>query len=206
MSEIVIRCPNCGTTQGALSECEACHEADARYFCTNHTPGRWLDGPACAECGARFGVDRVATRPAPPATRRPEPLGRRTTPVDEPARTIEEVWTGPIDTPRRAEVEDIGVRDPRGDWSPPPPPFPPFGVRVVHVGGCVRRLIVLFIVLLALAALAFFGLLGVGSRLLFGAAIAASDRVNAVAMASPHGFGPFPLVCGGFDSQAPHDR
>jgi hypothetical protein len=77
---------------------------------------------------------------------------------------------------------------------------------VVHLGGCVRRLIVLFIVLLALAALAFFGLLGVGSRLLFGAAIAASDRVNAVAMASPHGFGPFPLVCGGFHSQAPHDR
>jgi hypothetical protein len=37
------------------------------------------------------------------------------------------------------------------------------------MGGCVRRLVVLFLVLLALAALAFFGVLGIASQLLFGA-------------------------------------
>ena len=179
MSEIVIRCPNCGTTQSALGECDACHEAETRYFCTNHAPGRWLDGPACAECGARFGVDRVGSRSAPrptpgPAQRPrgepPAPLGRRTIPIDEPERTVEEVWTGPVHTPHRAEVEEIGGPDSRVEW-PPAPPFPPFGVRVVPVAGCVRRLVVLFLVLLLLAALAFFGLLGVGSRLLFGATV-----------------------------------
>ncbi len=48
MSAVVLRCPNCGTTQLAAGECDACHEADVRYWCANHTPGRWLDGPACA--------------------------------------------------------------------------------------------------------------------------------------------------------------
>ena len=177
MSEVVIRCPNCGTTQSALAECEACHEARTRYFCTNHSPGRWLDGPACGECGARFGVDRVPRRPAPtpasPTPRRPRtepasPLGRRVPSDDDPERTVDDAWTGPVRTPHRAEVEDIGVHDPRVEW-PPAPPFPPVGVHVVRVGGCVRRLVILFVVLLVLAALAFFGLLGVGTRLLFGA-------------------------------------
>ena len=46
MSVVVLRCPNCGTTQATPAECEACHEADVRWFCPNHTPGRWLDAPA----------------------------------------------------------------------------------------------------------------------------------------------------------------
>jgi hypothetical protein len=86
---------------------------------------------------------------------------------DDPERTVDDAWTGPVRTPHRAEVEDIGVHDPRVEW-PPAPPFPPVGVHVVRVGGCVRRLVILFVVLLVLAALAFFGLLGVGTRLLFG--------------------------------------
>ena len=50
---VVKRCPNCGTTQAAAGECEACHEGQVRYFCTNHEPGVWLAGPTCPQCDAR---------------------------------------------------------------------------------------------------------------------------------------------------------
>ena len=43
MSGVVLRCPSCGTTRAAPGECDACHEAQVRYYCTNHTPGRWLE-------------------------------------------------------------------------------------------------------------------------------------------------------------------
>ena len=179
MSEVVIRCPNCGTTQSALGECDACHDADAQYFCTNHTPGRWLDGPACGECGARFGAapvrDRPSRQPAAEVSPRvraepPAALGRRTPAYDEPERTVDDVWTGPVHAPHRGKIEEVGAGDPRLEL-PPPTPFPTFDVRVVPMGGCLRRLVVLVLILLALAALAFFGLLGVGSRLLFGAVV-----------------------------------
>ncbi len=62
---VVQRCPNCGTTKATSGECEACHEADVRYFCTNHTPGLWLSASACPKCGARFG--EPARRPSAPA-------------------------------------------------------------------------------------------------------------------------------------------
>ena len=179
MSEVVIRCPNCGTTQSALGECDACHDADTRYFCTNHAPGLWLDGPACGQCGAQFGVDRtrgrqVRERAADPLPRaRAEPpaaLGRPTPAYDEPERTREDAWAGPIHTPHRGEIEEIGARDVRIEW-PPATPFPPFGGRVVPMAGCLRRVAMLALILLALAALALFGLLGLGSRLLFGAVV-----------------------------------
>lgn len=67
---VVQRCPNCGTTRATPGECEACHEAHVRYFCTNHTPGRWLDTSTCPTCGARLGdAPRVsaAASKAPPA-------------------------------------------------------------------------------------------------------------------------------------------
>jgi hypothetical protein len=40
-------------------ECDACHEGQVRYFCTNHTP---VGGPmACvAQCKARYGDSRAA--------------------------------------------------------------------------------------------------------------------------------------------------
>lgn len=63
---VVIRCPSCGTTQASPGECDACHEAQVRYFCTNHTPGVWLDGRTCPQCGAGFG-DPLRRPPAPPA-------------------------------------------------------------------------------------------------------------------------------------------
>lgn len=52
---VVRRCPSCGTEAEAAGECEACHEAQVGYFCTNHTPGLWLEAPVCQHCGARFG-------------------------------------------------------------------------------------------------------------------------------------------------------
>lgn len=67
MSGVVLRCPSCGTTKGAPGECEACHEAQVRYFCTNHTPGRWLDARACPHCGARFGEPARPTAASTPA-------------------------------------------------------------------------------------------------------------------------------------------
>src|SRR3954470_6767895 len=63
---VVLRCPNCGTTRATPGECEACHEAQVRYFCTTHSPGLWLAGPTCPTCGATFGA-----APAPPRSVRP---------------------------------------------------------------------------------------------------------------------------------------
>jgi hypothetical protein len=89
MSGVALRCPNCGTTQAGPGECDACHEAAVRYFCTNHNPGRWLDGPACSECGARFGDVGAAPHatPGPSAPRSvPAPGGAaRLPPTPEPA-------------------------------------------------------------------------------------------------------------------------
>jgi hypothetical protein len=64
VSGVVLRCPNCGTVQPVEGQCDACHEAAVRFFCTNHTPGLWLEGSACPQCGARFG-DPAPSRPAP---------------------------------------------------------------------------------------------------------------------------------------------
>jgi hypothetical protein len=64
---VVQRCPNCGTTRATSGECEACHEAQVRYFCTNHTPGLWLDASTCPTCGARFGDPARGPSAAAPA-------------------------------------------------------------------------------------------------------------------------------------------
>ena len=50
---VVQRCPNCGTTRATPGECEACHDAQVRYYCTSHEPGIWLNGPTCPTCDAR---------------------------------------------------------------------------------------------------------------------------------------------------------
>ena len=84
MSGVVLRCPNCGTTRATPGPCEACHEAEVRHYCTNHTPGLWLDAPACVQCGARLGEpDRAPIpaslprrTPAPPAAPAPRPRFR----------------------------------------------------------------------------------------------------------------------------------
>ena len=98
MSAVVLRCPNCGTTQSVGGECEACHEAQVRYFCTNHSPGRWLDGQACSQCGAVYGRSEPTLRPSRPtvATR---PGTRKNMAAPPPSRTTE--WRRPSPWRRR---------------------------------------------------------------------------------------------------------
>ena len=101
MSAVVRRCPNCGTTQTAPGECESCQEAEVRYYCPNHSPGRWLDGPACGECGARYGVEPPA--PVPRPTPRPAPPPRRERTPPRPAPPLSPPPTPP--PPPRGRVE-----------------------------------------------------------------------------------------------------
>src|SRR5687767_1999535 len=121
MNDAVLRCPNCGTTQASAGECEACHEANVRWFCPNHTPGRWLDGPVCAECAARPKREAVRPRPTTPPPRNvsrggppPEPPRR------DPERELLEALLG-----RRArgpsEPEYHDEVDAPGGWRVEPP-------------------------------------------------------------------------------------
>jgi hypothetical protein len=119
---VVQRCPNCGTTKGTSGECEACHEAQVRYFCTNHTPGLWLEESKCPSCGARFGdapavsvrtgspapvpaAIPVRTRSvgarAPASTSAPPPTYSRTS----PPRASGEAWGSPTRSPLAHEEE-----------------------------------------------------------------------------------------------------
>ncbi|MDB5868967.1 MAG: hypothetical protein JWP96_1299 [Polaromonas sp.] len=115
MSGVVLRCPNCGTTRAAPGECEACHEAQVRYYCTNHTPGRWLQARACPECGASFGAPArapAAPQPAPAAPRRtpppasaapPRPISPARPPPPARPRSSAEAPKAADDTARRRE-------------------------------------------------------------------------------------------------------
>ena len=111
MSGIVLRCPNCGTVQPTGGECEACREAQIRYFCTNHTPGLWLDSASCAKCGARFG-DTAPARATPPAptsrTDYPPPRGRESAPDMRGSHPDLGPWGG------GAPAEDPSLGDSRG--------------------------------------------------------------------------------------------
>ena len=114
MKGVVLRCPRCGTTQEHEGECNACHEASTKYFCSNHEPGRWLDTPKCLHCGARFGdpsAPRSPTRFPPEAPASPS---RRVRVERAPERTPP-VRTGPWDTGR------WGARKRERVIVPPPP-------------------------------------------------------------------------------------
>ena len=136
MSAVVLRCPHCGTTRAAPGECDACHEADVRYYCTNHDPGHWLDGPACPRCGARFGdPPKPPARPRPPADpptpppprvpgrpAAPRPASPRTAPppisAPEPARPAPGRF-GSFKSPwvvRRRPLPRHEELDPRDEW------------------------------------------------------------------------------------------
>lgn len=173
MSDVAIRCPNCGVHQAALGECEACGHAAVRYFCGNHTPGRWLEGPSCEACGARFGDPprRPAAPPpaAPPrpaakpgARRPPVSLDRPDRPPPEPAGEEVVVWT-PVG-PRRVRVERGVEPDVAREPLPRSPPAHGEPVRpaesVVRAAGaavgCLARTAILLFMLLLFAFL-FFG-------------------------------------------------
>lgn len=81
MTGVILRCPNCGTSTATSGECEACHEAQVRFYCTNHNPGHWLDAPACPQCGAKFGDPRPAAPSVPPPVR-PRPRAEPPPPLD----------------------------------------------------------------------------------------------------------------------------
>lgn len=128
MSAVVLRCPHCGTVQDVPGECDACHESPVRYYCANHAPGRWLDGPACADCGARVGVD-----PAGPA-RRPPATPPATPPTAAPRPRPAPLPPAPPDEVERVEVLDLPPRRTRrggtvtlGELFGPDGPFGPRG-------------------------------------------------------------------------------
>ena len=179
MSRIVLRCPNCGTVQGAEGECEACREAPVRYFCTNHSPGLWVDSPSCPQCGARFGEPapaREAPTPVPPerARARPPvtietgpamdgsgddfgPWGREsggTRPPSPDLGSLVAAMLGAAARSRRARGEPPGYD--RREEIPP---------RRRRGGGCLGRLLMLVLLLFALFLLAPFLL---GALLNFG--------------------------------------
>lgn len=103
MSGVVLRCPNCGTTKASPGECDACHEAEVRFFCTNHKPGLWLESTQCPDCGARFGQPAVSSPPTPtPIPPQARPHSRRKQPPIEAVRTRSTVdITDPSGSPTR---------------------------------------------------------------------------------------------------------
>lgn len=172
MSGVVIRCQNCGTTQATLGECEACHEAEVRYYCPNHSPGRWLDEPLCTACGARVGVPGRKERVSPPAVpASPTPPGRRGF-GDPPRRPVRrsaefeeeepEVFTGPVHTsdPARTLLEELLRSGMIRRAERVAPSVPDFGGAVATGFGCLRRIAVIAFFLMMLAAMFVMGLFG----------------------------------------------
>jgi len=171
MSAVVLRCDNCGTSQSGLGLCEACHEGQVRYFCKNHSPGRWLDGPKCTRCGAAYGVAAgppptrpvagtvrtgstrkrpVSDAPAPtsPPPKRRGPWGSR------PARSEEIIVSDELIARARA-IERLRRMLGGAGYSRPVPDstdysYDPSAPRIA--GGCLRviLLVVFFFLLLSL--------------------------------------------------------
>ena len=124
MTGVVLRCPNCGTTRAALGECDACHDAQVRYYCTNHAPGLWLDAAACPQCGARFGdPPKIIAPPTPTAptapSQRAAPVAPRRTPAPPPATAAPRPKFSPPARSRDADrrerappvIDEISPRD-----------------------------------------------------------------------------------------------
>ncbi len=190
MTGVILRCPNCGTSKTTPGECEACHEAQVRYYCTSHKPGRWLDASVCPHCGARFGDPvRPGTRPvAPAAPPRPRTITStappRADPPPLPPRTSADPWgrrerERSPDPDLGASDESASVRDIRtarmleilraasraGRMSRgatyTAPEAPPVGAAL---GGCLMRFVILAMFLL----ISFFLMLALVGGSLFG--------------------------------------
>lgn len=161
MSGVVLRCPHCGTVRPTEGECEACHEAQVRYFCTNHSPGLWLDAGACERCGARFGdpVPAMKVPTAPPVRADPRPSPASDTRPDLRGGGPEVGPWGAADPPdRRGERPDparllmaIFSAAARARGSRPGAyERPEYATPRRRGGGCVGRLLMLALLLLAL--------------------------------------------------------
>ena len=168
MNGVVLRCPNCGTTRATPGTCEACHEAEVRCYCTNHTPGLWLDAPACAQCGARLGEPdrppapprRTPSRPATPAvTSAPRPRYRtagRSGSGTPPGRREagpggEEAFTAPLEG-RGAPVTSLqelllAAFQARRRPHPAIDELPKALPRTRSPGGCLMRFVLLMVFL-----------------------------------------------------------
>ena len=178
MSGVVLRCPTCGTTQSHLGECDACSDGEVRYFCGNHNPGLWLDGPLCKACGAKFGeAPRIPPKP-PRATptlpagdrRRPDP---RPTPLGgEPPRAgtrrppprVEDVEDKPPltsleDLLARISEEGDGIRY-RVEEAPRAEPTVEAPVGSFPVVGCLVRVVLFVLLLIALGIGGLFFMIG----------------------------------------------
>ena len=179
MSGVALRCATCGTTQSHPGECEACFDEKVRYFCSNHSPGLWIDGPVCTRCGAKFGdaarrESELPSRSAPaaraPGTRRPvsRPPKRGDTAAprgggpSRPPASVEDSSDIPTTpslaeflaaiaerTRRRYRTEEVGTELPAERRS-----------RGLPVIGCLFRLVLFIIVLIALVLGGLFLLLG----------------------------------------------
>jgi hypothetical protein len=183
MSAVVLRCRACGTTQSHPGECDACFEGEVGYFCTNHTPGLWLDHPVCADCGAKFG-EAPRRRPGPPPAepttvpardvRRPDsgrPMPRVADPPPAGVRRPTPRAPDPEDPPavvsladllarmseerarRRYEAEEARRLEPTPEAAPGPS----------FLAGCLVRVVLFVLVLIALALGGLFLLMGGGS-------------------------------------------
>jgi len=128
MNGVVLRCPSCGTTKAAPGECEACHEAPVRFYCTNHQPGRWLDSSSCPQCGSQFGVPdsppaappapgraRPRAFPAPPTSTARLPTSDRAPTSPTARRKGYSSWPGRGPWGSRTSPEEERVADPSRD-------------------------------------------------------------------------------------------
>ena len=164
MSSVALRCATCGTTQSHPGECEACFDGEVRYFCSNHSPGLWIDEPVCRRCGANFGdaprtepeLSSRPTAPVPaPETRRAEsPPARSGDVASRSARPSRSPASGEgSETPSLADLlaamagRTHAPHKAEEVWTPPPAERPSRGVPVM---GCLVRLVLLIIVVIAL--------------------------------------------------------
>ena len=114
MNGVVLRCRTCGTTQEHPGECDVCSAGPVAYFCSDHSPGIWLDGPVCQACGVRFGdapakpVGRSSSRSPsiPRSGTRPSRSGRPTTAPTHPATPGVSRIPGPAVPPLPSIVTD----------------------------------------------------------------------------------------------------
>ena len=184
MSGVALRCPSCGTTQAHPGECDACYEAQVRYFCDNHTPGRWLDQPHCEACGARFGEPTktpVSRTPAAAATvprvrgRTHPPREGLTPPPPPPPRGGGERIPEPPERPAPAAPPDLAeflrrllAARARPRYEEEPLLRAPVSFGRPRRGGCLGKLVLFVFIMLAFVLLGPLLMFGGIFRLFFG--------------------------------------